>query len=99
VPVKNILSQNYPNPFNPDTWIPFELAQDANVAINIYNAKGQLIRVLNLGKQKAGVYVTKYKAAYWDGRDNAGEKVASGIYFYTLRAGNFRATRKMVILK
>ena len=79
------LFQNFPNPFNPETWIPFELAKDANVTISIYNAKGQLMRILNLGEQKAGIYISKDKAAYWGGRDNAGEKVASGVYFYTLQ--------------
>ena len=93
--------QNYPNPFNPDTWIPYLLAVDAPVTIyiNIYNLKGQLIRTIALGHQKAGVYVTKDKAAYWDGRDEAGEKVGSGVYFYTLKAGKFVATRKMLIVK
>ena len=97
--IKNALHQNYPNPFNPETWIPFELANPAEVTIHIYNTKGQPIRTLNLGNQKAGVYLTKDKAAYWDGRDNAGEKVASGVYFYTLRAGDFTTTRKMATLK
>ena len=113
---RTFVSQNYPNPFNPDTWIPYGLAQDANITISIYNAKGQLIRILNLGNQKAGIYVSKDKSAYWDGRDNSGEKVANGVYFYTLqveyqsqqrrgkfypdeKAGSFRMTRKMVILK
>ena len=93
------LFANYPNPFNPDTWIAYQIVQDALVTINIYNAKGQLIRALHLGNQSAGVYITKDKAAYWDGRDSFGEKVASGVYFYTLQAGEFRATRKMVIFK
>ena len=93
------LFQNFPNPFNPDTWLPYQIARDAPVTISIYNAKGQLIRTLNLGHQKAGVYVTKDRAACRDGRDNAGEKVASGVYFYTLRAGDFTATRRMAILK
>ena len=93
------LLQNYPNPFNPETWIPFELASSAEVIIRIYNTKGQLVRTLHLGNQNAGIYVTKDKAAYWDGTDSAGEKVASGVYFYTLQAGEFRATRKMIIMK
>ena len=93
------LFQNFPNPFNPDTWLPYQIAKDAPVTISIYNAKGQLIRTLHQGHQKAGVYLTKDRAAYWDGRDNAGEKVASGVYFYTLRAGNFTSTRGMVIQK
>lgn len=97
--LKTALYQNYPNPFNPETWIPFKLAQNANVVIRIYSAKGQLVRTITLSNQKAGAYVTKDKAAYWDGRDSLGEKVASGVYFYTLQAGEFRATRKMIIMK
>jgi hypothetical protein len=99
LPEQSILLQNYPNPFNPETWIPFKLAQDSPVSITIYNAGGNLVRTISLGNQNAGVYTTKDRAAYWDGRDNLGEKVASGVYFYTLEAGNFRATKKMTILK
>ena len=93
------LFQNFPNPFNPDTWIPYQIDRDAPVTISIYNARGQLIRTLDLCEQKADVYVRKDRAAYWDGKDNTGEKVASGAYFYTLRVGDFTATRKMVIVK
>ena len=108
LPKHTALLQNYPNPFNPETWLPYQLAQDANVTISIYNIKGQLVRTLHLGNRSAGVYVQKDKAAYWDGRDNEGERVASGVYFYTLQvreaipsigAGDFTATRKMVIVK
>jgi hypothetical protein len=99
LPSKSILLQNYPNPFNPDTWLPFKLAQNAPVSINIHDTKGQLTRTIALGNKNAGVYITKDKAAYWDGRDNLGDKVSSGVYFYTLQAGEFKATRKMVIVK
>jgi hypothetical protein len=99
LPQKSVLFQNYPNPFNPETWIPFKLAQDASVVISIHNVKGQLIRAIALGNKNAGVYTTKGKAAYWDGKDSLSESVASGVYFYTLQAGEFRATRKMVIIK
>lgn len=99
IPTEFDLLQNYPNPFNPETWIPFKLAQNANVVIHIYSAKGQLVRTITLGNKNAGIYVKKAKAAYWDGRDSEGSKVASGVYFYTLQAGEFRATRKMVIMK
>ncbi len=99
LPKQTALLQNYPNPFNPDTWLPYQLTQDAPVTISIYNAKGQLVRTIELGNQKAGIYAAKDKAAYWDGRDSLGQKVASGVYYYTLRAGNFTATQKMVILK
>ena len=102
------LHQNYPNPFNPETWIPYDLAGDANVEITIYNAQGDRIRTLSLGAQPAGSYLTKDKAAYWDGRSDTGELVSSGIYLYHLKvreaipsigAGEFRATKKMIILK
>jgi len=93
------LYANYPNPFNPDTWIPYYLPQDADVTIQIYNSAGQLVRTLNFGRKAAGIYLDKDKAAYWDGCDSLGEKVASGVYYYTLQAGEFRATRKMLIVK
>jgi len=98
IPTKNSLLQNYPNPFNPETWIPFGLAKEAEVTIRIYNTEGNLIRTIELGNKQAGVYTTKGKAAYWDGCD-LGSKIASGLYFYTLQAEKFKATRKMVILK
>jgi hypothetical protein len=90
---------NYPNPFNPDTWIPYYLSQDADVTIRIFNSAGQLVRTLNLGRQAAGIRITKDEAAYWDGKDDLGQQVASGVYYYTLKAGDFSATRKMVIVK
>ena len=99
LPEQFILLQNYPNPFNPETWIPFKLAQNVPVSISIYSAKGQLIRTISLGNKQAGIYVTKNKATYWDGRDSKGFKVASGVYYYTLQAGEFIATRRMVIMK
>ena len=99
LPKTSALLPNYPNPFNPETWLPYQLAQDANVTISIYNIQGHLIRTLHLGNQSAGVYVIKDRAAYWDGRDSLGQSVSSGAYFYTLQAGKFRNTRKMVILK
>ena len=99
IPSNFALLQNFPNPFNPDTWLPYKLASASPVSLNIYNAKGQHIRTIVLGSKQAGVYVTKGEAAYWDGRDSLGEKVASGVYFYALQAGEFTAMRKMVILK
>jgi len=100
---KFALLQNFPNPFNPETWIPYQLERAADVTIRIYNQHGQLMRILNPGVQQAGSYLTKGRAAYWDGRNDAEESVASGVYFYTLdlRSGNknFRATKKMVIMK
>ena len=90
---------NYPNPFNPETWIPYELATDTDVRITIYNTQGVVIRTLELGHQAAGYYTSRSRAAYWDGRNALGEPVASGVYFYTLTAGEFTATRKMLIRK
>ena len=93
------LLQNFPNPFNPETWIPYELAAKVPVAISIYDVQGQLIRQLDLGLQAEGSYLNRETAASWNGQDLFGETVSSGIYFYTLTAGGFQATRRMVILK
>ena len=99
IPKETVLLPNYPNPFNPETWIPYDLAEDAEVHIHIYNLKGESVRELSLGYQGAGAYRTRSRAAYWDGRNTMGERVASGIYVYTLHAGPIKATRQMVILK
>ncbi len=99
VPKETALLPNYPNPFNPETWIPYHLAKDADVALTIYAIDGQVVRRLALGHQPAGMYQTRSRAAYWDGRNAFGEPVASGVYFYTLTAGDFIATRKMLIRK
>ncbi|MDE0042718.1 MAG: hypothetical protein OXT74_11830 [Candidatus Poribacteria bacterium] len=96
---RTALLQNFPNPFNPETWMPYRLASDVPVSIQIFNGKGQLLRELNLGEQKAGSYLTRDSAARWDGRDGAGETVSSGVYFYTLQAGTFQTTRRMLVLK
>jgi len=93
------LLANYPNPFNPETWIPYQLATNANVEIHIYNIHGVLVRRLELGHQLAGTYTNRGRAAYWDGRNDVGERVASGIYFYQLQADNLSLLRKMLILK
>ena len=98
-PEKTALLANYPNPFNPETWIPYQLAQPAEVALTIYAANGTIVRTLTLGHQPAGIYQSRIRAAYWDGRNELGERVASGVYFYTLKTGQFTATRKMLIRK
>ena len=99
-PKKTALLPNYTNPFNPETWIPYQLSEPADVTLTIYTADGQLIRTLSLGHQPAGVYQNRSRAAHWDGRNELGELVASGIYFYTLRvSGEFTATRKLLIQK
>ena len=91
--------QNYPNPFNPETWFPYDLAEKAEVILKIYDVRGALVRQLNIGQQEPGSYRSQEKAAYWDGKDQYGTKVASGMYFYTFSAGDFQRTRRMVILK
>ncbi len=96
---KNQLLQNFPNPFNPETWIPFQLAETADVTIRIHTQNGHLVRTLSLGTMAAGVYSTQSQAAYWDGCNDKNESVSSGIYFYTIDAGGFSATRKMLIRK
>ena len=99
VPDTTALLANYPNPFNPETWIPYQLAKAADVVVTIYASDGNVVRTLALGHQAAGMYKHRSHAAYWDGKNALGEIVASGLYFYTLTAGDFTATRKMLILK
>ena len=98
-PDATVLLANYPNPFNPETWIPYQLSKPAEVTLHIYAINGTLIRTLALGHQPAGMYYSRARAVYWDGKNEAGEAVASGVYFYTFSAGDFTATRKMLILK
>jgi len=95
----DVLMQNYPNPFNPETWIPFALKNDGEVKISIYDSVGRLVRELNIGHKKAGIYATPDKAAYWDGKDQFGIPAASGVYFYRIQAGDFSAIRKMIVMK
>ena len=99
VPKETVLLANYPNPFNPETWIPYQLSETAAVTVTIHASDGKRVRELELGQVPAGVYSDKDRAAYWDGQNEQGEPVASGVYFYTLTAGDFSATRKMVIRK
>ena len=109
MPKETILLPNYPNPFNPETWIPYHLAHAADVQVTIYDANGVMVRQFDLGYQSAGYYTARSKAAYWDGRNDRGEQVASGVYFYQLRAGrsglsvphrrDYTALRRMVIVK
>ena len=98
-PKETELLSNYPNPFNPETWIPYRLAADAFVTLTIYDSKGQVVRTLEIGHRIASAYESQSKAIYWDGKNDVGETVASGVYFYTLTAGDYSATQKMVILK
>ena len=99
MPEKSRSLQNYPNPFNPETWLPYQLAKEAGVTIRIFNIQGQLIRTLNIGPRETGLYLSKERAAYWNGRNEFGESVASGMYYYSIRAGDFTAARKMLLVK
>ena len=99
IPQKTALHANFPNPFNPETWIPYQLAAPAEVTLTIYDMHGGVVRGLEMGHHAAGVYQSRSRALYWDGRNQRGESVASGLYFYTLRAGDFTGTRKMLIRK
>ncbi len=99
VPTKTVLLENYPNPFNSETWIPYQLAKPADVVITIRAIDGQVVHRLDMGHREARRYVNRSRAAYWDGRNAFGESVASGLYFYTLTAGKFVATQRMLIRK
>ena len=99
IPEKTGLLANYPNPFNPETWIPYQLAEPAAVTLTVYDMNGEIVRHIALGYQAAGMYRSRSRAAYWDGRNQLGEPLASGLYFYTLTAGEFTETRRMLILK
>ena len=96
---KTRIYQNYPNPFNPETWIPYQLSSPEEVQIDIYSSDGKLVRQIDIGHQPAGLYYEPGSAIFWDGKNQSGEQVTSGIYFYTLTAGHYNATRKMLILK
>ena len=98
-PKETMLLPNFPNPFNPETWIPYHLATDTDVSLCIYDINGALVREWDLGHQRAGYYADRSRAAYWDGRNEFGESVASGVFFYQLQAGDYLQMRKMVILK
>ncbi|MBI1926136.1 T9SS type A sorting domain-containing protein [Candidatus Poribacteria bacterium] len=98
-PKDSQLLQNFPNPFNPETWIPYQLDRPAPVRIQIYESSGRLVRTLDLGHQRAGFYTSRTEAAHWDGRNETGERVSSGVYFYHLETNHFSAMRKMLIIK
>ena len=99
LPTQNQLLANYPNPFNPETWIPFQLAEDSTVTARIYDVTGEQIRMIGLGYMPAGNYMESDRAIYWDGRSENGERVSSGTYFYQLQVDEYTETKKMVILK
>ena len=99
IPDSSQLLQNYPNPFNPETWIPYRLSELSDVRLSIYSLSGQLIRTLELGIKKPGTYTDRGRAIYWDGRNENGETVSSGVYFYHLSAGEFTSIRKMTIVR
>ena len=99
VPIETALLPNYPNPFNPETWIPYQLQVPADVILTIHDVHGRAVQTLEIGYQPAGLYQSRNRAAYWDGRNQYGEPVATGIYFCTLNAGTFTATRRMLVNK
>ena len=98
-PTETLLAQNFPNPFNPETWIPYQLQNPSTGLIQSYGPAGRLVRTLDLGLKPTGFYTTRSMAAYWDGRNNAGERIASGMYFYTFQTEDYTSTRKMLIVK
>ncbi len=98
-PEHSALLQNFPNPFNPETWIPYQLREDSEVTIQIYSSSGKLVRRLFLGHKSAGLYISQNRAAYWDGRNEAGETVASGVYFVVLKAGHYQQIRRMSLIR
>ena len=93
------LLPNYPNPFNPETWIPYQLSEVSTVTVKIYDIRGHLVRTIDVGHKPVGYYLTRERAAYWDGQNQNGESVSSGVYFYTLSASDYTETRRMVIVK
>jgi hypothetical protein len=93
------LRPNYPNPFNPETWIPFALAHPSEVTLRLYDVSGRLVRRLRLGYREAGAYTSRSDAAHWDGRNDAGEAVASGMYYAEIQAGGDRDMRRMMLQK
>lgn len=99
VPREFRVYQNYPNPFNPETWIPYQLPERSRVVVRIYDMMGRLVRVMDLGWKEAGYYLDRSRAVYWDGRNELGEEVASGVYFYQVQAGRFSEVRRMVIMR
>ena len=99
LPAETALLPNYPNPFNPETWIPYQLAEGADVTVTLYDVRGVMVRRLVVGHRHAGVYRSRGRAAHWDGRNALGEKVASGLYLYRFTAGDFTATGKLLIRK
>ena len=93
------LLPNYPNPFNPDTWIPYQLSEESTVTVKIYDVSGHLIRTIDVGHKPVGYYLTRERAVYWDGRNESGERISSGVYFYTLNTDTYTQTRRMIIVK
>ena len=98
-PLETKLYANYPNPFNPETWIPYQLAEDTEITIRIYNTAGHVVRTLFAGTQATGYYLNRSKAAYWNGKNEFGEHVASGVYIYELTTPTFKQTKRLVVVK
>lgn len=99
IPEKTAVFQNYPNPFNPETWIPYQLSESGNVVVSIYDVSGRLVKKLDIGHKDAGIYISREKSAYWDGKNEVGEQVSSGVYFYQIQSGKFSKMMKLVIIR
>jgi hypothetical protein len=97
--VVTTLHANYPNPFNPETWIPYSLSEASEVTLRIYDARGGLVRTLDIGRSDAGHHISRAESAYWDGRNDLGEPVAGGVYFVELQAGGTRTMRRLALSK
>jgi hypothetical protein len=96
---KTMTFPNYPNPSNPETWIPYQLSEDSDVVIRIYSLNGNLVKTIDLGHKKSGVYLTRDTSAHWDGKNESGDSVSSGIYFYSFKAGNYYVVRKIMVVR
>jgi hypothetical protein len=99
IPKRTELYQNYPNPFNPETWIPYQLTIGSEIMLKIYSSEGRLVKVMNLGYKEAGVYITKDRSVYWDGTNESGEKVSSGVYYYSIQTKNYTSVCKMIVIR
>ena len=99
IPDSFALFQNYPNPYNPETWIPYQLPADTTITIKIYDVTGHVVRTLALGEKRAGIYISRNRAGHWNGRNESGERVSNGLYFYSIEAGNFKAIKRMLLVK
>ena len=97
IPSVSILLQSYPNPSSDSCFIPFKLSEDSNVTVEVYNITGQRVRTIEAGYKKAGLYITKEKALFYDTRNDRGDKLSQGLYFISLKAGKYSGRQRLVI--